>query len=191
MKITPDITKKPLDVIKFKVQAKDTETFVDYTVERMNNAWVKKNKKATMILENPRYDQYEEGFEKIHFGQWASLNLNRRGFQTSIPVGLDPESAFDCYFFTSEKAQKQVLKKFYGLKASMGLLVDAIKAVSTSTKFSKTVGGAYNDVHYTDAYNFLYEHEVNKHQNNRFQKFLKKFNVKEVQYKAPKLTEDK
>lgn len=186
MKIVPILThKKPLNGIKFKVKAEDCDIFFDKTFEKMNDVFIKKQKNATLILENPRYDEFEDSFEEIKFANWASQNLNRKGFQTSIPSALDPDGSFDLYILTSQKAQENLSKKFFGFRSIPALFIDSFKAISTSNKFSRMVGGAKYDIHYADAYNFLYEHEVNKHQNNRFQKFIKGLNIKEVEYKPP------
>ncbi|MEI8377889.1 MAG: hypothetical protein WCF95_05045 [bacterium] len=186
MKITPAITKKPLDIIKFKVKSKDCDTFLNTTFAKMNDVLVKKEKYAVLVLENPAYKDFESNFKETHFAHWASLNLNRKGFETSIPSTLDPNATCNFYLLTSERSYEKLAKKFYGIKSLTKLLVDNVKALSTSMSFSRMVGGAGRDIHYSDAYTFLYDHEVNKHQTNRFQKFLNKMNVKEVDYKPQK-----
>ena len=177
------VSNKPTDGIKFKVPVKNIETFFETTFDRMANYLNKKNKPATFILDNPRYEQFEENFEKLEYGDWASKNLKYKGFDVEIPKAEDPKNTVDVYLFTSDNAQKKLSRKFDGPVSLLNFLKDAIKASSTTQKFSKMVGGATKDIHYKDAADFLLEHEINKHQNNRFKKLIEKMNLKEIDFK--------
>lgn len=183
MKLKP-LTGKPADGIKFTMPVKDTETFFDTTFERINNYLTKKGKKATYIVENPRYDEFEEQFEKLEYGEWSAKNLQNKGFNVAIPVGESTDNAIDLYVFTSKDAKKKLDSQFAGIKGLLGFTADIRKANFVTKIFSKMVGGAHNDVHYSDAAKFLYQHELNKHQNNRFQKTIEKMNLKEIEFKA-------
>jgi len=171
------------DGIKFKMQVKDAETFFDTTFERINSYLEKKNKSATYVLENPRYNEFEENYENLRFGHWASQNLRNKGFDVAIPKGEDPNKTVDLYFLTTDEAQKKLQKKFDGPKGFLGFVADSIKANFNAKYFSRMVGGAENDIHYKDAATFLYEHDLNAHQNNRFQKLVGDMNFKEIEYK--------
>jgi hypothetical protein len=187
MKTLPVTGKRPVDVIKFTIKSKDTDAFLDKTMPDINANLIRKKKTAGIILENPRYNEFEEHFEKLQYGSWAAQNLkNTKGYDVAIPKAENPDGDYDIYLVLSDKANKQSDKKFGGLRGFLNFAVDVLKATATTNRFSRQVGGAGNDIHYSDAAQFLYEHEVNKHQHNRFQKYLSKLNVKTVEYKPPK-----
>ncbi|MDD3420493.1 MAG: hypothetical protein PHE78_07860 [Candidatus Gastranaerophilales bacterium] len=192
MKITPLGGKKPVDVIKFTVKNADSDIFFDTTFERFNQGLIKKQKTATMILENPGYDEYEENFEKLRFGNWAAQNLKMtKGYDVAVPKGTKESGSFDLYFFMTKEADKKLTKNFDSFKGFVNRMVDIVKSNYTTKKFSRSVGGAKYDIHYVDAYNFLADHELNRLQQNRFQKMLSTMNVKTVKYKPPSSGLDK
>jgi hypothetical protein len=176
----------PIDGVRFRMKTSDADEFVDSVTEKMGAALKRQNKEQNFIVENPRYIEYEEKFTELQFGNWASQNLNYRGYQTAIPVGENPQAELDFYVFTSEKANKTLKNKFEGFKSVPEYVVDTVKAKSVAEGFSNEVDGAQNDIHFTDAYNFLYEHELNRLQNERFQKVLKTMNIRDVEYKPRK-----
>lgn len=183
MKIAPLGSKKPVDVIKFTVKNADSDLFFDTTFERFNQNLIKKQKSATMILENPGYDEYEESFEKLQFGNWAAQNLKNKGYNVEVPKGANESGSFDLYFFMSKQADKKLNKNFNSFKGFVDRITDVLKSNLTVKKFSRSVGGAQYDLHYTDAANFLVEHEINRRQSTRFQKMLSTMNVQTVKYK--------
>lgn len=192
MKTSPITGKKPVDVIKFTIKAKDSDVFFDKTMTDINDRLVRTQRTAGIILENPRYNEFEEHFEKLRYGNWAAQNLkNTKGYDVAIPKGENPDGSFDLYLVMSQKANKIGDKKFGGFKGFVNFVVDAFKANVTANRFSSQVGGARHDVHYSEAAQFLFDHELNKHQHNRFQKYLNKLNVKTVEYKPPKSLDTK
>jgi len=189
MKINLVTSAKQADIIKFKIKTEHSDRFFLETFDRFENHFIDKGKTAVLIFENPRFQNFEDKFCKIEYGTWASNNLNNKGYETSIPKSLQLKGDFDLYFFMSSKAQKKLSRNFESLKGVFNYAVDAVKASIQTKKFSRQVGGARNDTHYSQAAEFLFHHELNKYQDKRFQKMLKKFQIQEVKYNPPKIKE--
>jgi len=179
MKITQP--KRPiLDVIRFKVPIEPElqEKFFDGVVNPVHKEFCSDK---PLILENPGYLDFLDRFKELRYGHWAVRNLTE---QKKIPVSLPatefPDGTYDIYLLTSKKAIKKTDKTFSGFRGFLNTIKDTSKTAKTAWKFSSKVGGAGNDAHYSDAYEFLYEHELNKHKKRRFDKILSKMNIMEV-----------
>jgi len=174
--------RKPIDCFIFKVKAKDLGKFGQNELLKMNYSLFNKNKPYQIIFENPEYNRYVQSVQYMKYTNWATKNLKNRGFDIKSPIATDPETIFKVCLVKSTKANKLFDKKFTGIRDYINYHIAIFKSVKTTQKLIQSMNGEM-DAFDATAIKFLYRHEMNKFDGNRFQKFLSKFNIREIEYK--------
>jgi len=176
---TAHIPNTTADIFKFTFSPKAKKEVAQKYITPMCSTMKHLGIPFETVVENPYYRQYKDSFRKTPFHNWAVENLQRKGFEVSNPLKPANDS-YDLYILTSDKALKAFDDQFQNIKGISRYLSDVFKTLGSGLKFQRKIQ-SQNDIHYKAASNVLFYGEVNKHQSNRFNEFLKKMNVTNIQ----------
>ena len=176
--------KQTIDCYKFIVKAKDMQTFKENALSTLRFCKIRDNKPDLFVTENPNYNEYKNSISKIKSEDWAWKNLkNAKGYNVSSPLHQNPDDLVNVYVLKTPKIIKAYNKKFFGFIDKLNAIKDTFKAFKQKNQFYKTLENRWNPNYFDKAEgDFLMEHKLNEISDNRFQKFLKKANVREIEY---------
>lgn len=189
MPVSNIIPHRPIDCFHFKVKAKDMPEFTLNTWAKLSDCMSKNNKSVIFVSENPNYPAFVESTVIDGCDKWIVGKLNEKGYNVTSPLNEDPELITNLYFFKSSNVIKSYQQKFEsGLLKKINFYKDLARTFINSVPLSLSLAKSKKGTIKLDSYdnkilNFYMENKMTQYSDNRFQKFLKNLNVREIDFK--------
>jgi len=170
---------KHAEILNYKVKSSDLEEFKKEAQRHLNEH----EEGQSYIIEGPRYKSLKEFTNELQYKTFAVGNLQKKGYDVSLPKEEDPNAILNIYVFANPEAAAHYNSTFIDNNAKLNEIANR-KGQDFAREFDRLVGGTEGRPYDNEAENLLFQTAFAKQYQKSFNYLLDKFYVRTINYKG-------